>query len=532
MKQGMIAAGDPCTARAGAEVFEKGGNAADAAVAAGFAAIVAETCVVNIGGGGFALCVEPGPTSGTGDRIATSYDFFVEVPSIRKTDAHDFRQIFVDFGADRQPFFIGRASSAVPGLVAGLCRLAQERGRLPLATLLRPAIELARQGFELTPAMAEVLQLLRPIFSDTPRLADIFVPNGRPLAAGRRILLSDLARSLEGLSEEGPDYFYRGALAHAIVEDHRREGGLIHLDDLDGYKALERPPISISYRGQEALFPGPPSHGGALIAFSLKLLESVSLKGMRPGGFEYLHALASVMLLTSKARRVWDVLSKEDANTAVDRFLAKERRAPYLEALHEMLAGARPEIADESSTGPGHTTHISAMDRNGMAVSMTLTAGESAGYLVGESGVCLNNMLGEHDLNPHGFHVDPPGVRLRSMVSPCVVIKDGTPLLVVGSAGSNRLRSAILQTMCLVLDFGLDPDHAVNFPRIHFEAGRLQVEAGFENGMAGRLAAVGFDVNSWRERSIYFGGAQAVSFSGGQPRGGADQRRGGAVRRG
>lgn len=532
MVRGIVAAGDPRTAAAGAAAFASGGNAADAAVAAGFAAVVAEICVVNIGAGGFALCVEPNGRDAKANLTATSYDFFVEVPSIQKTATHDFREILVDFGSDRQPFFIGRASSAVPGLVAGLCRLAWERGRLPLSTLLRPAIKLAKEGYELSAELATVLHLLTPIFRDTAPLAGIFTPRGRPLLAGHVIVLPQLAHTLERLACLGADYFYKGNLARAIVEDHRQNGGLIHMADLQKYRVIGRAPISIGYRGYEVLLPGPPSHGGVLIAFSLKLLETVSLKGLRPGGFGHLRALAAVMMLTSKAREVWDVSSQAEVESAVQSLLSVELMKPYLEELRAILNGKHPGTTHESSVGPGHTTHISSLDMEGMAVSMTLTAGESAGYLVGETGVSLNNMLGEHDLNPHGFHVDPPGTRLRSMVSPSVVLRNGKPVLVVGSAGSNRLRSAILQTMSHVLDFSMDLDSAVNHPRIHFEAGRLQVEAGFERGMATRLAQAGFEVNSWNEKSLYFGGTQAVSRVGGSLLGGADRRRGGSVKAG
>ena len=520
--QGVIAAGDRHTAEAGAAIFRQGGNAVDAAAAAAFAALVCEICVVNIGGGGFAMVVESGDK---GPRSVV-YDFFSTMPQRRDPAEHDFREIHVDFGGEVQPFFIGRASTAVPGVVAGLCQLVQERGTLPLTAVMAPAIAFAQEGFSFLPYMARILKILDPIYRDTPAVAKLFAPNGRYLEAGAVLRMPELGRSLAGLAQEGPDLFYRGGLARAIVRDHQQNGGLITAADLEAYHVLVQRPIVVDYRGFQVLLPPPSSYGGALIAFSLQLLETVSLEGLSHNGIDHLLALAHVFRLTSLARKEWEA---DPSRGQLSSFLSGPNFEAYAARLAKLLEGKVFSDDVAGSDSLGHTTHISALDIGGQAVSLTFSAGESGGYLVGDTGMTLNNMLGEHDLNPHGFHKEPPGARLFSMMSPAVVLKDGKPVLAVGSAGSNRLRSAILQTISNLIDFRLDPDEAINQARIHYESGVLQCEAGVDPGVAERLRLAGFQAKLWREKSIYFGGAQAAVNINDALSGGGDRRRGGAA---
>ena len=205
--RGAIAAGHPETAAAGAEMLRRGGNGVDAAVAAAFASFVSEASIVNIGGGGVALMVD------AGNGYATAYDFFSVMPSGHFTPDADFHQVLVDFGAEQQSFHIGRASVAVPGVVAGLCRMAADHGTLPLATLLEPASRLAEAGTVLSAGQAYPYRLLQPIFQATPELAELYTPGGRLLDVGERLVFPQLARTLRHLGERGPDLFYRGPLA-------------------------------------------------------------------------------------------------------------------------------------------------------------------------------------------------------------------------------------------------------------------------------------------------------------------------------
>ncbi len=529
--KGVIAAGDPQTAAAGAAILETGGNAVDAAVAAAFASFVAEVALgVNVGGGGIALIVDcwGNPSGGPCSEEATAYDFFSSMPSGRLEKGADFRKILIDFGPEQQPFYIGRASAAVPGVVAGLCAMAQDRGTLPLASLLEPAVRLAREGAVLSKALAYVMDILTPILTDTPQSVAMFAPNGRVYQAGERMFFRALAGTLERLGEEGPDLFYTGAIAQAIVEDQQAHGGLITADDLASYQMRRITPIRLDYRGYTVQLPPPASSGGVLIAFALKLLESADVARLSPGSLEHVRLLTEVMRLANRARPSWETSQGSDEQR-IERFLSAGHIARYRRELLAILKDGSPSAGSEVEAGPNATTHISVVDSQGLVVSVTTSAGENAGFVVGDTGVCLNNMLGEIDLHPQGFHRLPPGARLTTMMSPVVVLRGGELVLALGSGGSNRLRSAIMQVISNVIDFGMPLAGALDAPRIHFEADLLQVEGGISAAVVRELEAIGYRVNHWPGRNMFFGGTHAVARQDGKLVAAGDQRRGGSV---
>lgn len=514
--KGVIAAGSQLTAQAGAKMFEQGGNAVDAAVAAAFMAFVVETAVVNMGSSGFGLIATP--------NFSQSYDFFSTMPSGDVTSTMDFKEILVDFGGDVQPFHIGRGSTAIPGAVKGLCEMAADKGSLPLQTLLQPAIEAARNGFPAPPNMGTLLKLLDSIYRDTDQLYNTVAPKGHYPAPGEQVVFPQLADSLEMIAKEGPDWFYKGAFADKLVADHQQHGGLITADDLAGYQVLRNDPIQIQYRDYEILLTPPASSGGALIAMALKLLASQDLSSVAFGSQEHLCLMAHVMDLANTARSEWDK-QRESWRDPVETFLSAERVERLAQNLNTRLQGSSFKADPKSTSGLGSTTHISAMDAAGTAVSITLSTGEAAGYLVGDTGIAPNNMLGELDLNPHGFHQEKPGKRLISMMCPVVVRKDGVPIMALGSAGANRIRSAILQVLCNVLDFGHAPQTAIDNPRIHVEAGVLQAEPGQAKTALLHAAGATFRLNAWQNSSLFFGGAQAAAKLDNKLSGGADARR-------
>ena len=528
--KGVIAAGDPQTVAAGAAMLEMGGNAVDAAVAASFASFVAEVPLVNIGGAGIALIVDcqGSPADSPCLEVATAYDFICTMPSGPLGEDADFHKVLIDFGPEQQPFYIGRASSAVPGVVAGLCTMAQAHGRLPLTRLLEPAVRLAREGAVLSEALAYVMDILTPIFADTPQSAAIFVPGGQVYRAGERMVFPALATTLERLGNEGPDLFYTGLIARAILEDQEVHGGLITAEDLASYQVREVPPIRLDYRGYTVLLPPPASSGGALIAFALKLLAAVDVTSLRPASFEHLRLLAEVMRLTNSARHTWETSQGPDADR-IEAFLSAEHIAGHQRELLAHLDGKSPPPDTDQPGGPSATTHISVVDSQGLIVGVTTSTGENAGYVVGDTGVCLNNMLGEIDLHPQGFHRLPPGARLTTMMSPVAVLRQGEPVLAVGSGGSNRLRSAIVQVISNVIDFGLPLADAIDAPRVHFEADILQVEGGISDSVVREIQGVGYQVNHWPGRNMFFGGAHAVANQDGQLVAAGDKRRGGSV---
>ena len=519
--KGAIAGGDARTVAAGKEILEKGGNAIDAAIAAVFASFIAESVMTNLCGGGIAI---------VGDiktNKARVYDFFVDMPSKKPYPEMDFHEVRSGYGPAQDSLYIGRASVAVPGIVKGLSELAKEYGTLPLKELLQPAIRMARQGVKLSPPQEYVLEFLQPIYEDTVEINEMYKKgDGSAWRAGEINTFPTLADNLESLAEEGERVFSLGAIAQAILRDQADHGGLITAEDLKNYQIRKLDPIRIAYRDVELLLPSMPSTGGALIAFSLKLLESVNLAEMAHLGVNHIQVLAETMRLTNVARPLWDAESSS-IQERVSRFLNETHIRSYQSQLNAILRGAKPPEEKKYPKAPDHTTHISVVDAEGNFIGVTTTAGESAGFAVDGTGLCMNNMLGEADLHPQGFHKIVPGTRLTTMMSPTILLKDGAPQLLLGSGGSSRLRSAILQVILNIVDFKLPLEEAVHLPRVHFGEGILQLEGGIAESVAKGLASLGYKTNRWDGLNMYFGGTHAVALEKEQWFAIGDKRRGG-----
>ncbi len=507
---GVIAAGHPRTAQAGADALRQGGNAVDAAVAAMLTSFSCEPLLTSLGAGGYMLVVEPGRAGAGGgaggDPILL--DFFIEAPG-RGADTDALAELIpvsVSFGDAIQVFNIGPASVGTYGMPAGVSEASTRFGRIPLAELVRPAAKLARDGVELNVAQAYVIEILAGIVTATPECAALFAPDGRLVRAGDVLRQPELADALERLGEAGPAPFYAGDIADAIVDWLADRGGIVTAEDLASYAVVDRTPIRASYRGREVVTNPPPSAGGILIAHALSLLDremdpTHPTDPNRPVHPPDVTRVVSTMERT-QAERTPEFLAGLDDPEFVKRFLA--RRSPL-----------------------GSTTHVAVLDREGWACSVTCSNGSCSGVVVPGTGVHLNNMLGEQDLNPLGFHKHPPGRRLPSMMSPTAVLRDGTPELVLGSAGSNRIRSAILQTIIRVIDDGLPAGDAVRAPRVHFEDGVVYAEPGIDTAS---LERAGWGIARFRELNLFFGGVQAVARDEhGRFSGGGDPRRGGAA---
>lgn len=525
--QGAISTGSQQTAAAGAEILKKGGNAVDAAVAAAFVSFLAEIGVVHLGGSGVAQIYDPYT------QQSVVYDFFSAMPGRGNgppAGALDFAEVTIDFGATTQNFHLGRGSVAVPGNVFGLCALARNYGRLPLATLLEPAIRLAEDGVVLDEFQASTCELLRPLYTHTAGIRQIFTPNGHMVRAGERLFVPHLAESYRDLATSGSSWMRNGRLAQALVGDQQAHGGLLTAMDLATYDVLRMPPIRLYYRDYEVLLPPPCSSGGVLTAFTLKLLSHFDVRQRPYGSADHLQLLFEVMAATSRARPVWERLAANDEAGAVTAFLADDFVAGYVDEVAAALVDRRPAGVHLEEPGPANTSHLSVIDAEGMAVSLTTTAGESAGYVVPGTGFIPNNILGEEDLNPQGYHQWPVGQRIPTMMTPMFVAREGHIRLVVGSGGSIRIRSAILQVLSNLLDYKMTLDEAVNRARVHLESGALQCEWGVDPAGINELASWGYPVNRWPTRSIYFGGAHAVSRTiDGRLVPAGDNRRGGST---
>jgi gamma-glutamyltranspeptidase/glutathione hydrolase len=538
MMAGMIAAGSPHTARAGADILEAGGNAVDAAVAATFASMVAEASISSIGGGGFAILQRQNTTP-------TIYDFFVAMPGygdnippqtragdpINDPQA-DFKAVPVLFADKQDTYYVGRASTAVPGNPAGLARLLQDAGTMPLHVVLQPAIDLARNGYAIPEKQVEIAKTIEAVVRYTRDSDALFARDGEFIQEGMRFRNPDFATSLEILARDGIEAFYEGELADAIVADHAKHGGLLTHADLRAYKVLLRQPIHVTYRGHDIYTNPPPAAGGILIAYALRLLEQADLQNVAYHSPEHIRLWAEIMRQANHLRQTDDPANSEkwqavlsdariqhDWQVIVQRFQASH--APQNDL---------PETSNAPHGKSRSTTHISVVDKDGLAIAISTTPGATGGYVVGETGMLMNNILGETDLNPAGFHQMPVGARLGSMMSPTIINLPDGGRASLGSAGSSRIRSAILQTISRLIDWQMPLSKVINQARVHFENDSLELEYGYKTPTADALEALGYDVNRWTVTNLYFGGAHiAYRSSDGELLGAGDHRRGGAV---
>jgi gamma-glutamyltranspeptidase/glutathione hydrolase len=501
--KGAIAAGHPLTAEAGARMLADGGNAIDACLAAAFVSWVAESPLTGPGGGGFLLVHD------ARDGRSRLLDFFVTVPGagLPRGTVGEMETVDVDFDSTIQAFRIGAASVAVPGVVAGLETAHRRYGTVPWARLLEPAIQLARDGVEVTREQAYLHAILDIILRHTEDGRAIYGPSGERLTAGDRLVMSDFANTLELLANGGAHAFYTGRHAQELSEHVRSEGGTLTLEDLSSYRSIWRRPIAVDFVKHRVVSNPPPSAGGVLIAYGLRLLDRAGLGG-RAGTAGAIARLVEVM---SEQRLVHGpAFTRELFRGGLARKLCEDERVEA--AAGRLLTG---------------TTHISVVDGRGNAASLTASTGSGSGVVVPGTGVHLNNMIGEFDLVPAGLR-RAPGGRLTSGMAPSIVLREGRPRLVVGSAGSLRLRGAILQIIVNAIGHDLRVAEAIDAPRVHLDDGHVHCEGGTDPAEMDELERRGYEIVRWRRRNLYFGGAAAVEMT---PEGtlaaAGDPRRGG-----
>jgi len=488
----IVATGHPLVSGAAVEILQKGGNAFDAAVGAGFAGAVAEQTLTSLGGGGFLLA-----RTRQGEEIL--FDFFTDTPGRGLDNSAlepHFFPVTIHFPGSDQDFNIGLGSVAVPGNLKGFLHVHERLGRLALEEILQPAIRLAGEGLELNDWQGYFLNLLEPIVTHSPVGRKLYTINGVCAKQGDHITNPELADFLSQLPEDRGASFYSGELARTIDYDMRKGKGLLTGEDLASYRVIERSPLAIGYRDYIFLTNPAPSMGGSLIGLALSLLETQDMSGI--AYHSGAHVLQTAKLMTE-----------------VERLREKGVNATSMERSGQIIR--------QFSRG---TTHISIADAEGNVASMTCSNGEGSGYFVPGTGIMLNNMMGEDDLHPEGFHASPPGQRVSSMMSPSLLLKDDAVAMVIGSGGSKRIRTAITQVVSAIVDFGIPVQQAVEAPRIHWDGAIMQVEPGLP-GEALAALQKHWPVNSWSTLDVYFGGVHTVIPN---TAGGGDPRRGGSVR--
>ncbi|MBW2526118.1 MAG: gamma-glutamyltransferase [Deltaproteobacteria bacterium] len=516
--RGVVAAGSLVTAEAGGLILERGGNAADAAVGACFASAVGEPTLTSLAGGGILIY----RSADTGET--TICDFFSDVPRGFPANVADvdFFHVDLDFGPVTQRFYIGRGTSGVPGVIPGLCQVLERWGTLSVAEAIEPACAMLRQGRPLGPYQGRAVRLLAPIVTYHPKAQEIFLRDGALVDTGDHFALPQLADTLEQMAREGWRDYYRRVLWPAMLAQFGPEqSGVLTAEDLEAYQVYFRKPLQLGYRGGTVMTNPPPSAGGPMIGLMLRLLDREDLRAAGRGSKLHLRRLCQAMQVADEARA--------DGSLAVE--------GPGLERWARRMA----ELGDEplgrgavASGGPPQTTHVSVIDRWGNAAGVTFSYGEGNGHIIADTGIMMNNLMGEEDLFPDGFGKPPapPGQRLPSMMSPTIVEGADGSVTVIGTGGANRIRTAIVQAVSYLTDFGLTPHDAARAPRLHFEGGVLNAEVfGWKRGSAVLEGLGAAELIAFDEPNLFFGGVHMVRrLPDGTVEGGGDPRRGGACK--
>ncbi len=497
------AAGTPYAAAAAAEVYQAGGNAADAAVAAAAAVGITEPLMSSIGGGGFALVRGTG-----GAELIDYYDMMPGkgLPESEFGAGGSPKSVILKYGAGVRST-VGGASCAVPGVLRGWEMLLARHGRLSLGEALVPAVRLAREGFLLCKTSGLWFQVAEEVLQLTDETRKNFYKGERPYLEGEEVRFPELADTLEAIGEESVDLFYEGELARRVSGYIRKMGGIITEQDLAEYRPVVREPLTVKYDAGRMYTNGPPSAGGSTLAQMLKVVSAYDLPSMSEE--DYVRAMAGAMRLALADREAEYLEGEQNAEVA------------------ERLTGEEyARLQRGRIFGSPHTTHLSCVDDEGLAVSITASMGYGSGLVIPGTGIPMNNALGEPELNPKGFHALEPGQRLISSMSPTIVSSEEEGVMSLGSPGASRIPTAILQNIVNVVDFGMSLEEAVLHPRFHSEGDLFAYEVGSPKADLDLYERV----LPYEEPNMYFGGVNAVRRTpDGVFEAAADHRRSGGI---
>ena len=466
----MVVTAQHLASSIGADVLRQGGNVVDAAVAVGYALAVVFPAAGNLGGGGFM-------TLRFADGRSTFVDFREKAPGAATPGMFLDPKGHVVEGRSTETWL----AVGVPGSVAGLEWARDHYGTKPRSALMAPAIALARDGFTLAPADTTLLDLGAEAFAGDPETAAIFTHDGKPYAVGDRLVQKQLAATLEAISAEGADAFYKGRIGTAIALASQRGGGLLTEADLANYKVRELEPIRCSYRGYDIVSAPPPSAGGVAICEILNILEGYDLGAL---GF---HSAASVHLMVEAMRRAFhdrqglgDPAFVHNAIASlIDKAYAAKLRTGIdaVKATPSASLDPPPPVVREGQ----QTTQFSVADAAGNAVSVTYTLNSWFGLrrVAGDTGVLMNNEMDDFAAKPdapnlYGLlgsaaNAVAPGKTPLSSMSPTIVSKDGKLAMVIGSPGGSRIITIVVETILNVIDHGMSITDAIDAPRLHMQ---------------------------------------------------------------
>ncbi len=497
--QGMVSSQDTFSTQTAAEVLAEGGNAVDAAVTAGFTLAVTLPRAGNIGGGGFMLIHD------AESNKQTSIDYREQASA----DAH--QDMFL--GPDGNPVDdlsqITHRAAGVPGTVRGFELALEKYGTISLARALRPAIELAENGFPVSEDLHDSLLHYREHFSHSPEAQKVFYqPDGKPWPVGALLVQKDLAATLRLIAEHGADEFYEGSIAEKIIADMREHRGIISADDMKSYEAIEREPLQGSYRGVKVVSMPPPSSGGTHLIQMLNILERFPLEQFGHNSADSVHVMTEAMRMAYADRSKYlgdpdyvsiplDELTSKEYAVALSKKIDMDSASPSL----GVFPGAEMKQPYESH----ETTHFSVIDAAGNAVSNTYTLNFSYGskLMVPGTGILLNNQMDDFSSKPGAANAYgliggrcnsiEPGKRMLSSMTPTFLFKEDGTLVATGSPGGSRIINVVLQMIVNMVDHNLSVAEATVAPRFHHQwfPDVLHLEKGFSPDTIRLLASRG-----------------------------------------
>ncbi|MFZ1282483.1 MAG: gamma-glutamyltransferase [Ignavibacteriaceae bacterium] len=470
-KNGMVVSASKIASQVGVGILKKGGNAIDAAVAVGFALAVTYPSAGNIGGGGFMVIYLQ-------DGTNTTIDFRETAPKI--VNEFIYQDSLGNFLPDKSQF--GVTSSGVPGSVAGLLYVLNKFGTMSLEEVIQPAIDLARNGFELEYRLAKSLEYELEYFIKYPSTKKIFTKDGFAYQEYDLLIQTDIANTLERIKEYGFDGFYKGQTAELIFNQIKSNGGYISLEDLANYSPIERKPISTDYKGYTVLTMGPPSGGGVTLLQMLNILENISFDKKEWGSSKYIHYLVEAMKY-SFADRSKHIGDPDFYNVPIDWLLSKKYAKELFDRIDSLAIPSTQILPGEilSHKESEETTHYSVIDKFGNAVSTTTTINSSYGskVVVEGAGFLLNNEMDDFSSKPGvpnqfglvGSEANKiePGKRMLSSMSPTIILKDEKPYMIIGTPGGSTISTIVLQVILNVLDFDMNIQQAIDAPHIHHQ---------------------------------------------------------------
>ncbi|MFD1882881.1 gamma-glutamyltransferase [Paracoccus pacificus] len=501
---GVVVTNNPLGSAAGNEMLAIGGNAVDAAVAALLTLTVVEPMMVGIAGGGISHI-----------RLADGRHVVIDAMSTAGAQA---REDMFDPVPGSPPYAmetvgrrntIGPSAVAVPGNLRGWCMMQAEYGRLPFADVIDPAIRIAARGFTASHYLNGAVREHAGDLAADPEIARIFLPDGAPVAAGTRLVMGDYAESLRMIRDQGEAALHGGALGRALVDRLATDGpdaGHVTLDDLTGFRAVERAAIFGNYRGYTVAGPPPPASSGVHVVEMLNLLEPHDLRAMGFGSAQCLHLLAEVIRVAFEDRRAASG-DPDFVDVPVDLYISKDYARDSQSRLRDIggASDAAPQARESRDT-----THLTVADRDGNIVSATHTINGLFGarFMVPGTGIIPNNYMLNYDPHPGRAMSIQPGKRVPTSMAPMIVLKDGAPRFALGLPGAVRIFPSAMQAIVNLIDFGMTLQQAVEAPRIWTEGQHVELEPAFAP-MADALRAMGHEV---RLVKTIGGGMNAIGF--------------------